>query len=51
MNDPDIRWQQRFQHYQKALDIADEISDKVIMQPVGLLQACRVRLQDLLDGK
>jgi nucleotidyltransferase substrate binding protein (TIGR01987 family) len=139
MNDPDIRWQQRFQHYQKALlqlskavdlsqqrplseieqqglikafefthelawnvmkdyfayqgnstimgsrdatreafqhnlisdgegwmemiksrnmtshtynqDIADEISDKVIMQYVGLLQAFRVRMQNLLDGK
>jgi nucleotidyltransferase substrate binding protein (TIGR01987 family) len=139
MNDPDIRWQQRFQHYQKALlqlskavelsqqrrlseieqqglikafefthelawnvmkdyfayrgnsaimgsrdatreafqhnlindgegwmemiksrnmtshtynqDIADEISDKVIMQYVGLLQAFRVRMQNILDGK
>jgi len=31
--------------------IADEISGKVITQYVGLLQAFRVRMQDLLDGK
>ena len=32
-------------------DIADEISDKVIRQYFGLLQAFRARVQDLLDGK
>jgi len=32
-------------------DIADEISDKVIRQYVGLLQAFRVRMLDLQDGK
>ena len=32
-------------------DIADEISDKVITQYFGLLQAFRARVQDLLDGK
>jgi len=32
-------------------DIADEISSKVVTQYGSLLQAFRVRMQDLLDGK